>query len=430
MKRIRSMKSIKSIKGIGSPGSAGSTGGTGSCGSAGGAGSLWSTVNTGSTGGAGSCGSVMGADARKRFPAAALCALLAVMAVMSAWLAAPEQVSALERGAYTASCNTYYLNPDTGVTDDGGSRDPELGEGMCRSAVFEQALIEEESGGTYVTIRMQLMSNIRNIKFSVQQTPGDPTSYESVSYDTMQEDAAADTADLRFRVPEAGSYIRCDMYVIPMNRDVVYYLNVSDGEAQKGSGDFVSSVSAGSSADKFTDLKGHWAKDAVARVVDRGLFAGTGDTTFSPEASMTRGMFVTVVGRISGVDTSAYAESDFSDVRIDSWYGPYVTWASRNGLVNGVGGMSFAPDRAITQQELAVLLLRYCSFRGIGLPEGEGAALANASASASWAASAVNELADAGLLTDGDGGSFQPSQPATRAQVAAVLARFMDQCEL
>ena len=98
------------------------------------------------------------------------------------------------------------------------------------------------------------------------------------------------------------------MNVIPMGRDVVYYMNTSPDKAEAGFEDFVASVSSGntsgSSADKFTDLQNHWAKDAVAAVVDRGLFAGTGDTTFSPESSMTRAMFVTVVGRLSGVDTS------------------------------------------------------------------------------------------------------------------------------
>ncbi len=377
----------------------------------------------------------MGTRRGKRFPAAVLgIALAASLAVISP-AAVPVPVSALENGVYTAPANTYYLNPDTGVTDDGGSRDPELGEGMCRSAVYEEALIEQDASGTYVTIRMQLMSNIRDIQFSVQQTPGDPDSYESVSYDTMQEDASKDTADLRFAVPEADSYIRCDMYVIPMGRDVVYYINVSGDEAQAGSGDFVTTVdtsqtpSAGSSADRFTDLEGHWAKDYVASVVDRGLFNGTGDTTFSPETSMTRAMFVTAVGRISGVDTSAYTSGGFSDVNIDSWYGPYVAWASSNNLVNGVGGGLFDPDRAITQQELAVLLLRYSSFLGLDLSSDTEISLANEADAASWAADAVGTLADAGLITDSDGGAFVPEQPASRAQVAAVLARFMDQYE-
>lgn len=358
----------------------------------------------------------------RKFTAAALCAALAV-----SLLAIP--VSALEKGAYTVPCNTYYRNPDTGAIDDGGSKDESLGEGMCRSAIYESALIEEDGQNTYVTIRMQLMSNVRNIKFSVQQTPGDPGSYKSVSYDTMQEDASADTADMRFSVPKADAYIRCDMYVIPMGRDVVYYMNTSPDKAEAGFEDFVASVSSGntsgSSADKFTDLQNHWAKDAVAAVVDRGLFAGTGDTTFSPESSMTRAMFVTVVGRLSGVDTSQYTSSDFADVRMGTWYGAYVAWAAKNNIVNGVGSGLFAPDQAVTQQELAVMLMRYASFAKIELPQTSTNTLLNASQTASWAAEAVGTLAGAGMISDSDGGSFTPNRPATRAQVAAVLARFM-----
>lgn len=363
----------------------------------------------------------------KCFLAAVLCAFMAI-----SLLTAPVSVSALENGVFTAPADTHYLNPDTGITDDGGSRDQELGEGMCRSAVYEEALIEQNASGTYVTIRMQLMSNIRDIRFSVQQTPGNPDSYENVAYDTMQEDAAADTADLRFSVPEADAYIRCDMYVIPMGRDVVYYISLSDGQAQPGSGDFVTTASSaeipssGSSADRFTDLEGHWAREYAASVVDRGLFNGTGDTTFSPEASMTRAMFVTVLGRMSGADTWTYTSGGFSDVNISSWYGPYVAWASSNNLVNGVGGGLFDPDRAVSQQELAVLILRYSDFIGCDLPEGTEGTLTNESASASWAADAVRKLAGAGLITDGDGGIFEPAQSASRAQVAAVLARFAD----
>ncbi|SHH88395.1 Iron Transport-associated domain-containing protein [Sporobacter termitidis DSM 10068] len=150
--------------------------------------------------------------------------------------------SALDAGAYTAPCGTYYLNPDTGVTDDGGTKNAAIGEGMCRSAVYKDALIEVENGSTYLTIRMQLMSNIKDIKFSVQKTAGDPGSYQAVSYSTMQEDSSSDTADMRFKVPKATAYIRCDMYVIPMGRAVVFYMQVNSGSASKGGGDFVVSV--------------------------------------------------------------------------------------------------------------------------------------------------------------------------------------------
>ncbi len=390
-------------------------------------------------------------------------------ALLSGAAAAPVQADTLSQGAYVAPCNTYYMNPDTGAIDDGGTKNRDLGEDMCRSAVYESALLEQDGDKTYLTIRMQLMSNIRDIRFSAQQTKGDKDSYKSVSYDTMQEDAAADTADMRMEVPAGDTYIRCQMYVIPMGRDVTYYINADADNAVKGSGDFIVSVNdeptdtdadanddadadnggpddsenegrgdtdsgkngaaepeQSSPADKFSDLNGHWAKDAAAKVIDRGLFSGTGETSFSPETSMTRAMFVTVIGRFSDVDTAKYTESSFSDVNADSWYGPYVSWASASDLVNGTGGGQFSPNNAVTQQQLAVLLVRYCEFRGLALPDGMGGTLANQAQSASWAAEAVADMADAGFITDSDGGAFEPAQPATRAQVAAILARFLD----
>ena len=166
--------------------------------------------------------------------------VFALLLMTTLWGGAPAW--ALSEGAYTAPCNTYYINQDTGVTDDGGTKNAALGEGMCRSTIYKDALIEIEGDDIYVTIRMNLMSNIKDIKFSVQKTVKDPDSYKSVSYSTMQEDSAADTADMRFKVPRADAYIRCDMYVIPMGRDVVYYMNADSASAVQGSGDFVVSV--------------------------------------------------------------------------------------------------------------------------------------------------------------------------------------------
>ncbi len=353
-------------------------------------------------------------------------------------IAGAVPVSALDAGAYTAPCKTYYLNPDTGVTDDGGTKDRDIGEGMCRSAIYESSLIESDGAKTYLTIRMQLMSNIRNIRFFVQDEAGNPDSYRSVSFDTMQEDASADTADMCFEVPRADAYIRCIMYVIPMGRDVTYYIRSDADQAKAGSGDFVTSIESepentppapqvsGSPADKFTDLSGHWAKNAAAAVVSRGLFTGTGETTFSPDDPMTRGMFVTVAGRFSNVNKADYPVSAFSDAPVGTWYGPYVAWAAANKIVNGTGDGMFSPDLSITQQEIAVMLVRYCDFRGLTLPQGRGAPLVNRTQAASWASDAVSKLADAGFITDTDGGVFMPAKAATRVQVASILARFLD----
>ena len=113
---------------------------------------------------------------------------------------------AVDNGAYTAATSTYYINPDTGHTDDaGGDGSTAIGEGMCRSVLGKTALVEVEDGTTYVTLRINLLSNLSNLAFEVQQTAGDANSYTAVTPDIMAENAANDTADYRFAVPSATS---------------------------------------------------------------------------------------------------------------------------------------------------------------------------------------------------------------------------------
>ncbi|MDR2355470.1 MAG: NEAT domain-containing protein [Clostridiales Family XIII bacterium] len=171
--------------------------------------------------------------------AAALCAVLLFALLAAAPLFGTA--FATDDGVYLAATNTYYLNPDTGVTDDGGSKNAAIGEGMCRSVIYEKALVEAEDGKLYVTVRVQLVSNMGAIKFTVQQKAGDTASYAAVSPRIVAEDAGADTADYRFSVPAVNSYIGCSTYVTPMGRDVKFYMNLSS-DLTAGSGDFVVSV--------------------------------------------------------------------------------------------------------------------------------------------------------------------------------------------
>jgi hypothetical protein len=148
-------------------------------------------------------------------------------------------VFAAEDGVYLTATHTYYLNPDTGVTDDGGTKNIALGEGMCRSVVYEKALVEIDGGRIYVTVRLQLMSNMRDFRLFIQDAPGG--SYTKTSPRVTAEDAGADTADYRFELPSAGAYVSWEMYVIPMGRDVKFYMNLSESLSE-GSSDFVVSV--------------------------------------------------------------------------------------------------------------------------------------------------------------------------------------------
>ncbi len=105
----------------------------------------------------------------------------------------------------------------------------------------------------------------------------------------------------------------------------------------------------------FTDIAAHWAKEDIEFVVSRGLFSGTSTTTFSPNTAMTRGMFVTALGRLANADVSSYTKSSFTDVKSDAYYMGYIEWASKNSVVNGTGNGKFAPYQSITRELMAFL---------------------------------------------------------------------------
>ena len=189
----------------------------------------------------------------------------------------------------------------------------------------------------------------------------------------------------------------------------------------------------------FTDMQDHWAKEYVDFVVERGLFNGVSDTEFSPNTSMTRGMFVTAVGRLAGVgaegedsesEDAGSGTTDFTDVSADSWYAPYVAWAAENGIVSGTTDTTFEPDRAITRQEMATLLSRYAEFAKIELTEGDTVTFTDSDEISDYAKAAVEAMASAGLIQGMGDGTFAPRQTATRAEVATLLARFMQEYSL
>ena len=176
-------------------------------------------------------------------------------------------------------------------------------------------------------------------------------------------------------------------------------------------------------ADRFGDIsKSAWYYEAVNYAVKNGLFNGTGDTTFSPSAGMTRAMFVTVLGRAGEVNTANYAASSFSDVKSGSWYGSYVQWAYENKIVSGVGDGKFAPDQAITREEMASILTHYNKWKNKDAAASETAlSYSDTGKIAGWAAEGVKLCAEKAWLTGYPDGSFQPQKTATRAEVANVL---------
>lgn len=162
----------------------------------------------------------------------AICSMVVMLALVAGITSIPAL--AASNGVYTATATSHYKHPTTGVIEDsGGEGSYVLGQSMTDSALNKAALVEvDSSGATWVTIRLNLMDNIQSPQFQVDGS--------SVSATLMQEDYTNNTADYRMRVNSENSIIRCNMYVIPMGRDVIFYITV--GNLQSGSGDFITSI--------------------------------------------------------------------------------------------------------------------------------------------------------------------------------------------
>ena len=177
----------------------------------------------------------------------------------------------------------------------------------------------------------------------------------------------------------------------------------------------------------FTDVNNHWAKDNMLFVVSRGLLSGTSATTFSPNTGMTRGMFVTALGRLAGVDPTDYQASRFTDVKEDAYYAPYVNWAAKTGVVSGTTDTAFAPDTNINREQMAVIMKNYATKLGYTIPKTlEVVNFADSAGISSWAKEAVKSMQQAGILAGKTNNCFDPAGTATRAEVAAVLRRFVE----
>lgn len=181
-----------------------------------------------------------------------------------------------------------------------------------------------------------------------------------------------------------------------------------------------STADTGASQARFTDISGHWAQEAIEFFAQQGWVSGVSNTKFAPEMNMTRGMFVTILGRMDG--GSAMTDCVFSDVDSNKYYANYVQWAFEKGIASGVGGNRFAPDANISRQEMAVMINNYLINKGAAPAAGAGS-FSDESQIASWAKDAVDALAQAGFVSGKDNGRFDPKANATRAELVSILYR-------
>lgn len=177
----------------------------------------------------------------------------------------------------------------------------------------------------------------------------------------------------------------------------------------------------------FADVSSSdWFYNDVRYVYEKGIMDGTGADRFSPNAPLTRAMIVTILYRMAG-SPSVSGSSDFTDVAAGKWFAKAVAWAAANGIVNGYGDSLFGPNDPVTREQLAAILYRYAVYGGmtaVTLEENLGSFADTAQLSA-YAIQAMNWAIGQGLI-NGSGSNLVPKAQATRAQVAAIIHRYLE----
>ena len=185
---------------------------------------------------------------------------------------------------------------------------------------------------------------------------------------------------------------------------------------------------------RFRDLDpGAWYHDGIHAMLERGIMNGFDDGTFRPQGETSRAMLVTMLWRQAG-EPSVRFDTRFSDVPKDAWYADAVRWAASSGIVGGYDAETFAPADPVTREQLAAILYRLSGLGVGGTADGPSdsgtgsrtlAAFGDAESVSPWARDAVRWAVSRGVL-NGRGGMLCPDQPALRAEVAAVLARYSE----
>lgn len=353
-------------------------------------------------------------------------------------------------GTYTGSFDYQWYKGSTKLT--GAPKD--AGSYTLRAVVSETGFAGE--GGRNVTIEPATVTIMASSKSAYVGDTTPDTEYKvsglaageslktppTVSYEITPDMSKAGEYVITAtdaEVPDGGNYNSVITY-IPGKLTVENRPSSGRGSSSKNkskessTATTVPSSEAGGTPDEtlpavtgFTDITNHWAKEEIEFVAARGLFSGTGNGKFSPDMSMTRGMFVTALGRLAKAKVSSNNNGFFTDVNAGAYYMTYVEWARENGIVNGVSATSFAPDQSITREQMAVVMVGYAKAIGVKLPQiNTGSVFTDNDKISDYAKAAVRQMQQAGILNGRNGNLFEPQGTATRAEVCAALKRFIE----
>jgi len=180
-------------------------------------------------------------------------------------------------------------------------------------------------------------------------------------------------------------------------------------------------------SEHFVDLDvERWYHADTDYVLKNGLMNGTGNKLFSPNASVTRAMLVTILHRLEGEPT-VETGSSFLDIHKSAYYSDAVIWAQQNGIVNGISETAFAPNNKLTREQIAAILHRYAQYKGIDVATGESnLPFDDADEISGYALSAMKWACSTGLIKGRTPSILSPKGDATRVEIAAILHRFIE----
>ena len=312
------------------------------------------------------------------------------------WTSSNPSVAKVENGVVTAlACGTAVITAT--AADDSGA-----------------------SASCTVTVRPDIPPANPNYKITVEATQGGTVTADPTA-------AKAGTTVTLTPVPDRGYQVGAvavtdrfgEAVAVTENADGTYTFTMPNGQVTV-------TVTFEQAPLPFHDVtEGDWFYDAVRYAYETGLMDGVGDNLFAPNSQTTRAQLVTILYRLAG-EPEPGGDSGFSDVAAGIWYTDAVAWAAENGIVNGVSDTEFAPGDDITREQLAAILYRYAACQGYDVSQrADLSGFGDASSIRPYAQEALSWAHAQGLVLGFEDGSLRPQGTASRAQIAAVLMRFL-----
>lgn len=252
--------------------------------------------------------------------------------------------------------------------------------------------------------------------------------YAKVIVTNKDKDAAQAVADLINALPSAANLTLADKDAVAAAREALSALTeaqlayISD-ETLALLEKAEAKLAALEKPIPFTDLTQDWYQESVAYVYRNNLMYGTTNTTFSPDANLTRAMFAAMLYRLAG-SPRVVGTCPFPDVPSTAYYLDAVIWGEKNGVIYGEGG-KFNPDGKITREQMAAMMRRYADFCELKTDaRADLSGFTDAAAVSSWALNDMKWAVAEHLLYGDTNSRLNPTNNATRAEAAAILQRF------